>query len=59
MKALLTIKEVAETLRVSEATLRDWIQYRRIPFVKVGRSVRFRSEDIERIQKEGLVTGAS
>ena len=59
MKNLYTIKEVSGALRISEGTLRDWIQYKRIPFVKIGRSVRFRSEDIERIQKEGLVTGAS
>ena len=59
MQRLLTIGDVAEALSLSEYTLREWIQYRRIPFIKLGRCIRFRSEDIERIQKEGLVTGAS
>lgn len=58
MRELLTIKEVSETLKVAEATLRDWVQYRRIPFVRVGRLVRFRPEDIEKIQAEGLVVSA-
>lgn len=57
MKNLYTIKEVSEALRISEGTLRDWIQYRRIPFVRIGRCIRFRQEDIERIQAEGLETG--
>ncbi|HHT9118382.1 MAG TPA: helix-turn-helix domain-containing protein [Candidatus Hypogeohydataceae bacterium YC38] len=59
MRELLTIKEVSETLKVAEGTLRDWVQYRRIPFVRVGRLVRFRPGDIERIQAEGLVVGAT
>ena len=59
MRTLLTVREVSEVLKISEGTLRDWIQYKRIPFVKIGRSVRFRMEDIERIQAEGLKTGVN
>ena len=59
MQKLLTAEEVAEVLNLSVYTLRDWVQYRRIPFIRLGRCIRFREEDIEKIQKEGLITGIS
>lgn len=39
---LLKISEAAELLRVEVSTLYQWVHERRIPVVKLGRSVRFR-----------------
>jgi excisionase family DNA binding protein len=38
---LLTVKEAANFLAVSTSTLYGWVYLRRIPFVKVGRALRF------------------
>lgn len=57
MSKLFNVKETAELLGVKEPTIRKWVQERRIPFVKVGVSVRFNSDEIEKIQKEGLSSG--
>lgn len=39
--------ETAGALNVSERTLRHMVSTRRIPYVKFGRSLRFRPADIE------------
>lgn len=44
---LLTIEELAAELSLAKATLREWCWTKRIPFVKLGRAVRFRRADIE------------
>lgn len=44
---LLTIEELAAYLGLAKATLREWTWQRRIPFVKLGRAVRFRRAEIE------------
>jgi excisionase family DNA binding protein len=43
---LLTIAEVAELLKVSVSGVRRLQQARRLPFIKVGGSVRFSKSDI-------------
>ena len=43
---LLTIKEVAEFLKISIPTVRRLQQERRLPFIKVGGSVRFTKSDV-------------
>jgi len=44
---LYTIEEMAALLQVEKRTLVEWVQYRRIPYVKVdGTMVRFRVSDI-------------
>jgi excisionase family DNA binding protein len=43
---LLTASEVAELLKLSVATVRRLQRQRKIPFVKVGRSVRFVRGDL-------------
>lgn len=45
---LLDYRTAAEYLGVRPKTLRKWVSGRRIPFVKVGRLVRFRPVDVER-----------
>jgi excisionase family DNA binding protein len=44
---LLSVQEAAERLKISIHTLRAWISQRRIGFIKLGRRVLFRSEDLE------------
>lgn len=43
---LLKKRELAEKLAISKRTLDVWMQKGRIPFLKVGRSVRFRLPDV-------------
>ena len=47
MEPLLTIQEAAGLLRVKKSTLYTWAYRRQIPSQKVGRSLRFRREDLE------------
>lgn len=44
---LWTVKEASKMLNVSRSTLYGWVWQRRIPFVKVGRALRFSSRDLE------------
>jgi excisionase family DNA binding protein len=43
---LLTIREVAELLKISASGVRRLQQERKLPFIKVGGSVRFAKPDI-------------
>jgi excisionase family DNA binding protein len=53
MNGLMTVLQVAERLGLKPATIRKMIFQRRIPIVRIGRSVRFKPEDIEKIVREG------
>lgn len=46
-KSLLTYKDVAMRLAVSPQTVRVWVMKQKIPFIKIGRLVRFKEEEIE------------
>jgi excisionase family DNA binding protein len=46
IEGLLTIPDVAALLKVSTATVRRLQQQRKLPFVKVGGSIRFERSDI-------------
>lgn len=43
---LLTTPQAAERLGISVFTLRQWVSQKRIPFVKLGRSVRYNPADL-------------
>ena len=43
----MTVQEAAQVLKVSPSTLYGWVWQRRIPFVKVGRSLRFEMDALE------------
>lgn len=45
---ILTIREVADYLKVTERTLYRLVQDGKVPAFKVGNSWRFRREDLER-----------
>ena len=44
---LLTPEEVCGILRIKKQRLYEWVHYKRIPHVKVGRFLRFSKEQIE------------
>lgn len=49
---LITVQEAARYLAVSVSTLYGWVWQRRIPFVKMGRALRFDVRDLERFVDE-------
>jgi excisionase family DNA binding protein len=58
MEQLIGYSDLAESLRVSEITLRKMVSARRIPFCKIGRSVRFRPSEIDAwLHQNGWRTG--
>ncbi len=46
-RTLLTVHEVAETLKVKETTIRTWIRERKLRAIKFGREWRVDAEDLE------------
>lgn len=54
-KEILTIKDVAEHLQVSERTVSDWAQKGEIPCGKLGSSWRFKRVEVERWLDKKLV----
>lgn len=46
MDQLLTIDQIAEFLQVKRSTIYAWIHQQYIPYIKVGRLVRFRKDKI-------------
>ena len=47
LNKLITPDELAEILRISKASVYRLIDGRRLPFYKVGGSIRFKNKDIE------------
>jgi excisionase family DNA binding protein len=45
---LMTVKEASQFLSISVSTLYGWAWQRRIPFVKVGRALRFDRIDLQK-----------
>jgi excisionase family DNA binding protein len=46
-RRLLTVKQAAQYLAVSISTLYGWVWQQRIPFVKLGRALRFDLAELE------------
>ena len=55
----LTVAEVAELLKLNQQTVRNWIDQGSLPAVRVGRRVRIRRSDLERVLAEGETQGAA
>ena len=51
---LLTAGEAAEYLRISERTLRHWVSDKKIRFIKIGRSVRFKKAHLDRFLQDNV-----
>ena len=45
---LITVQDAAKFLSVSTSTLYGWVYQRRIPFVKVGRALRFELAELQK-----------
>ncbi len=45
---LITVHDAAKFLSVSTSTLYGWVYQRRIPFVKVGRALRFELAELQK-----------
>lgn len=52
---LLTVREVADMLGKKESGVRTWILFRKIPYVKVGRSVRISEATVDEIIEKGTI----
>src|SRR5437016_6350729 len=57
-ESFLTVAEVAETLKLNQQTVRNWIDQGSLPALRVGRRVRIRRSDFDRLLEEGY-TAAS
>ena len=47
--SFLTVAEVAEMLKLNQQTVRNWIDQGSLPAVRVGRRVRIRRADLNRL----------
>lgn len=48
MRKLLTIDEASEYLGISKLTLYGWVSARKVAFVKVGRLVKFKQDQLDK-----------
>jgi excisionase family DNA binding protein len=55
----LTVAEVAAMLKLNQQTVRNWIDQGSLPALRLGRRVRIRRSDLERVLEEGSTAGAS
>jgi excisionase family DNA binding protein len=53
----LTVAEVAQKLRLSQATIRNWLDEGRLPHVRIGRRVRIVRADLDRFMELGYSGG--
>jgi excisionase family DNA binding protein len=58
-ESYLTVAEVAETLKLNQQTVRNWIEQGRLPALRVGRRVRIKRSDFQRILDESYSGGPS
>jgi excisionase family DNA binding protein len=55
----LTVAEVAETLKLNQQTVRNWIDQGSLPALRVGRRVRIKRSDFERILEQSYSGGTN
>lgn len=55
MLNLMDLKEAAKEMRISIYTIRSWVYQKRLPFVKLGRRVLIRREDLEEFVNRNVV----
>jgi excisionase family DNA binding protein len=53
-KKLLTVEDFADAISITPAAVRKWIYQGRLTPVKLGRAVRLRRSDLDRIVANGL-----
>ena len=54
-RKLLTTQEFAEALGLSPKTIRQWTWMRKVPYVRVGRAIRFQPSTVDEILERGTV----
>ena len=54
----LTVAEVAELLRLNQQTVRNWIDQGSLPALRVGRRVRIKRSDLDRLLSDGYSGGS-
>jgi excisionase family DNA binding protein len=57
--SFLTVAEVAETLKLNQQTVRNWIDQGSLPALRVGRRVRIRRSDFDRLLDENYSGGGA
>lgn len=58
-ESFLTVAEVAEMLKLNQQTVRNWIDQGSLPALRVGRRVRIRRSDLERVLAAGATSPES
>jgi excisionase family DNA binding protein len=58
-ESFLTVAEVAELLKLNQQTVRNWIDQGSLPALRVGRRVRIRRSDLERVLQAGATRSDS
>ena len=58
-ESYLTVAEVAATLKLNQQTVRNWIDAGTLPALRVGRRVRIKRSDFERILEESYSAGVT
>jgi excisionase family DNA binding protein len=56
-ESFLTVAEVAEILKLNQQTVRNWIDQGSLPALRVGRRVRIKRSDFERVLEESYSPG--
>jgi excisionase family DNA binding protein len=56
-ESYLTVAEVAEKLQLNQQTVRNWIDQGSLPALRIGRRVRIKRSDFERILEESYNGG--
>jgi excisionase family DNA binding protein len=56
-ESFLTVAEVADMLKLNQQTVRNWIDQGSLPALRVGRRVRIKRSDLERVLAEGYSAG--
>lgn len=52
---LLTVKDVASELNVTEQSVRRWIKQGKLQRIKLSKSIRIAPEELQRFIKEGQI----
>jgi excisionase family DNA binding protein len=58
-ESYLTVAEVAQLLKLNQQTVRNWIDQGSLPALRVGRRVRIKRSDLERVLADGYSPGAA
>jgi excisionase family DNA binding protein len=58
-ESFLTVAEVAEILKLNQQTVRNWIDQGSLPALRVGRRVRIKRSDFERVLADGYSSGSA